>query len=67
MSRYGAFTYLACRSVHNIYMKLKELIRALTNLLLGQEVPDFIEPIEPQCISIRARRVEDSRFLNSRF
>jgi len=67
MSRYGAFTYLAWLSVHNTHMKLKAFMRALTNLLFGQEVPDFIDPIEPQCVSIRARREEDSRFLHSRF
>ena len=42
-------------------------MRALINLLFGQEAPDFVEPIEPQYISIRARRVEDSRFLNTSF
>ena len=65
--RYDAVTYLACRSVHNNHMKIKALMRALINLLFGQEAPDFVEPIEPQYISIRARRVEDSRFLNTSF
>ena len=48
-------------------MKIKALLGAMANFLFGQEIPDFVDPIEPQCISIRARRVEDSRFLNTSF
>ncbi len=47
-------------------MKIKRFFGLLADIFFGHDVPEFVDPVEPQYVSMKVRQAEDSRLIQSR-